>query len=142
MAEAILNRIGKDRFRAFSAGSHPAGRINPFTIALLRELGHATDGFRSKSWDEFAKPGAPIMDIVITVCDSAAGEVCPAWPGRPATAHWGFADPAAFDGPDAEKRAVFAEIHGMIERRLKALVALDLDGLDPAGIKRALAALG
>jgi protein-tyrosine-phosphatase len=142
MAEAILNRLGRGRFRAFSAGSHPAGRVNPFTIALLKELGYATEGFRSKSWDEFARSGAPTMDIIVTVCDNAAGEVCPVWPGRPATAHWGFPDPAAFDGPDPEKRAVFAEVYGMIERRLKALAALDLDGLDPAGLKRALAALG
>jgi arsenate reductase len=141
MAEAILSRLGRGRFRAFSAGSHPAGRVNPFTLALLAEQGHPTDGLRSKSWDEFANPGAPTMDIVITVCDQAAGEICPVWPGRPATAHWGFPDPAAFQGTEAEKRAFFARVYDMIEKRLQAFVALDLDRLDPARLKQALGAL-
>jgi arsenate reductase len=141
MAEAILNQRGRGRFRAFSAGSHPAGQVNPFTLDVLRKHGHATEGLRSKSWDEFAMPGAPTMDIVITVCDSAAGEVCPVWPGRPATAHWGFPDPAAFQGSDNDKRAFFAEVYGRIEKRLEAFAALNLDRLDPARLKHALGAL-
>lgn len=141
MAEAVLNRIGRGRFRAFSAGSHPAGQVNPLTLDVLKKHGHPTDGFRSKSWDEFAKPGAPTMDIVITVCDSAAGEICPIWPGRPATAHWGFPDPAAFQGTEAEKRAFFGRVYDMIEKRLQAFVALDLDRLDPARLRKALGAL-
>jgi len=141
MAEAILNRLGRGRFRAFSAGSHPAGRVNPFTLDVLKTHGHPTDGFRSKSWDEFARPDAPPMDIVVTVCDSAAGEVCPVWPGRPATAHWGFPDPAAFQGGDADKRAFFETVYGMIEKRLRAFATLNLDRLDPTRLKQALRAL-
>ena len=95
LAESIMNRLGKDGFRGFSAGSHPTGRVNPFALALLKQLDFPTDGLRSKHWDEFAAPGSPHLDFVITVCDKAAGEVCPAWPGRPITAHWGIPDPAA-----------------------------------------------
>lgn len=141
MAEAILNQLGRGRFRAFSAGSHPAGKINPFTLDVLKKHGHGTEGFRSKSWDEFATPGAPTMDIVITVCDSAAGEICPVWPGRPATAHWGFPDPAAFQGSDDDKRAFFETVYGMIEARLARFAALDLNHLDPARLGKALGAL-
>ncbi len=141
MAEAILNRLGRGRFHVFSAGSHPAGQVNPFTLDVLKTHDHPTDGFRSKSWDEFARPGALPMDIVITVCDSAAGEVCPVWPGRPATAHWGFPDPAAFEGGDADKRVFFETVYGMIEKRLQAFAALDLDRLDPARLKQALGVL-
>ena len=107
MAEAMLNKLGEGRFRAFSAGSHPKGKINPFALRLLKELGFPTEGLRSKSWDEFAAPGAPELDFVFTVCDNAAGEACPAWPGQPMTAHWGIEDPAAVEGLDIEKEKAF-----------------------------------
>jgi arsenate reductase (thioredoxin) len=130
IAEAILNNLGRGRFNAFSAGSHPAGKVNPFTIDLLKANNHATENFRSKGWDEFAAPDAPRMDIVITVCDNAAGEVCPVWPGQPATAHWGFADPAAFKGSDEDKRARFLETYRQIATRIRLLLALPMDKLD------------
>jgi arsenate reductase len=119
IAEAILNKVGAGKFVAFSAGSQPKGAVNPRTIALLQDLGHVTAGLRSKSWDEFARPGAPPLDFVFTVCDNAAGETCPIWPGHPATAHWGFEDPAAFSGPDAKKRRVFQKAFQEIEARIR-----------------------
>lgn len=122
LAEAYLNARGAGRFRAFSAGSHPAGKVNPLALELLAAKGIPADGARSKSWDEFAAPGAPKLDYVITVCDNAAGEACPLWPGKPLTAHWGVADPAAVQGSDAEKRAAFlaafAELSARIDRML------------------------
>ncbi len=117
MAEAILNFDGQGRFRAFSAGSHPTGKVNPFAIETLRHAGIPTAGLRSKSWDEFAEPQSPHMDIIITVCSNAAGEVCPVWPGRPATWHWGFDDPASVTGSDERIRAVFLEIFQQIRAR-------------------------
>lgn len=138
MAECILNRIGGGRFRAFSAGSQPSGRINPFVRDLLAQLGHDVSGLRSKTWDEFAEPGAPQMDFIFTVCDNAAGEVCPVWPGQPVTAHWGFADPSSATGNDAEKAAFTADIYRQIERRLRLFTSLPIASLDKLTLKRRL----
>ena len=142
MAEVLLNHWGGTRFLAFSAGSHPTGRINPITLELLDGLKLPTRGLRSKSWDEFAVPGAPVMDFVFTVCDQAAGEVCPIWPGQPITAHWGFPDPAAFVGPEAEKRAYFAEVLRQIESRIKIFTTLPLEKLDRLAIQRKVREIG
>ena len=129
MAEALLNTIGRTRFQAFSAGSMPSGRVNPFAIEITKTLGYLTESIRSKSWDEFSKPGAPPMDI-ITVCDNAAGEACPFWPGHPATAHWGFPDPASVDGSDDEKRRAFNQVFQAIRRRIDLLVSLPSEKLE------------
>jgi len=118
LAEAYLNYAGKGRFRAHSAGSHPGGKVNPFALDLLREKGIATAGLRSKSWDEFAAPGAPPMDYVFTVCDNAAGETCPLWPGHPVKEHWGVPDPAAVQGSDEEKRAAFLAAFDQLSTRI------------------------
>lgn len=142
MAEAILNRKGGSRFRAFSAGSHPKGEIHPYTAQLLENRGFDTSQFRSKNWDEFAKPQSPVMEFVITVCDSAAGETCPAWPGQPMTAHWGFPDPAAFEGAEPETRAFFAQVFGQIERRIDIFLNLPLEALDRLAIQREIRAIG
>jgi arsenate reductase len=142
MAEVLLNHWGKGRFHAFSAGSHPTGRVHPFTLDLLNNLKLPTVGLRSKSWDEFALPNAPKLDFVFTVCDQAAGEVCPIWPGQPITAHWGFPDPAAFVGPDVEKRALFADVFRQIENRIKIFAALPLEKLDRLTIQRQVRELG
>ncbi len=142
MAECILNRIGDGRFTAFSAGSHPAGAVNPYALDLLQRLDYPTDDLRSKDWAEFAAPGAPEMDFVFTVCDNAAGEVCPIWPGQPTTAHWGFPDPAAYAGTEAETRALFAEIYGQIERRLEAFASLPMDAVDRLTLEKRVRALG
>jgi arsenate reductase (thioredoxin) len=124
LAECLLNHLGSGRFRAFSAGSQPSGKVNPFALQALAEAGVDTAGVRSKAWDEFAVPGAPQMDLIITVCDGAAGEACPVWPGHPATAHWGYADPSATSGDDAAKLAAFRDTLALIRRRLDKLVAL------------------
>jgi arsenate reductase len=142
MAEVVLNREGRGRFRAFSAGSHPTGRVHPYTLDLLRGLNFRTEGLRSKSWDEFAAPGAPQLDFVFTVCDSAAGEVCPIWPGQPMTAHWGFPDPVAFVGSEAEKRAIFADVFRMISRRISIFVSLPIASLDRLTLQKRLDAMG
>ena len=142
MAEVALNRAGGGRFRAFSAGSHPTGRIHPYTLDLLRGLNFETEGLRSKSWDEFARPGAPALDFVFTVCDNAAGESCPVWPGQPMTAHWGFPDPVAFVGSEAEKRAFFADVFRMIGRRIAIFVSLPIASLDRLSLQRRLDDLG
>jgi len=142
MAETLLNHWGKGRFQAFSAGSHPTGKVHPFTIDLLKKLKLPIGELRSKSWDEFAEPGAPVMDFVFTVCDQAAGEVCPVWPGQPITAHWGFPDPAAFVGPDVEKRALFADVFRQIENRIKIFSALPLEKLSRLAIQREVEKLG
>ena len=118
LAEAYLNHAGQGRFRAYSAGSHPNGKVNPFALELLREKGIPTQGLRSKSWDEFAVPGAPTLDFVFTVCDNAAGEVCPIWPGRPSKAHWGVPDPAAVRGGEREKREAFLDAFTTLSRRV------------------------
>ena len=142
LAEAILNEAGKGRFRAFSAGSHPAGRVNPYAIELLGRHGLRVDDLRSKNWDEFAEPGAPQIDFVFTVCDNAAGEVCPVWPGRPVTAHWGVEDPAAVEGSDDEKRRAFAKTYAQLSRRISLFASLPLAALDALAIKRELDAIG
>ena len=130
MAECVLNRIGWGRFHAFSAGSHPSGKVHPFTLDLLRRLNYRTDGLRSKSWDEFAGPSAPAMDFVFTVCDNAAGESCPLWPGQPITAHWGIPDPAAATGSEAEIALAFKDAYRMLKRRVDLLLALPISKLD------------
>ena len=122
LAEAYLNHAGKGRFRAYSAGSHPGGKVNPFALELLRSRGIPTEGLRSKSWDEFATPGAPRLDYVFTVCDNAAGEVCPLWPGRPTKGHWGVPDPAAVQGNDEEKRKAFLDAFGRLSGRIDAFM--------------------
>ena len=122
LAEAYLNAKGKGRFRAFSAGSHPAGKVNPFAIATLRNHGIATEGLRSKNWDEFAAPGAPQLDYIFTVCDNAAAEACPLWPGHPVTEHWGVPDPAAVQGSDDAKRRAFEETYEKLSSRIDALL--------------------
>lgn len=142
MAEAILNQIGGGRFKAYSAGSHPTGKVNPFTIELLRTNRHAVDDLRSKAWDEFGKPSAPEMDFVITVCDQAAGEVCPVWPGHPITAHWGFEDPAAFQGTDDQKRAKFKDVYHQIVTRARLLVNLPLSSLNRLASEQKVRAIG
>ena len=142
LAESILAQAGAGRFAAHSAGSYPTGRVNPHALALLEQLGHATGNLRSKSWDEFARPGAPIMDFVFTVCDRAAGEVCPIWPGRPVSAHWPFPDPAAFQGPEADTRAHFREVYRQIDLRVGAFVGLPLAALDRLSLKSRLDRIG
>ncbi len=124
LAECLLNHLGGNRFRAFSAGSTPSGRVNPFALQALAEQGVDTAGVRSKTWDEFAVPGAPQMDLVITVCDAAAGETCPVWPGHPATAHWGYADPSLVTGSDAARLTAFRDTLALIRRRLEILIAM------------------
>jgi arsenate reductase len=130
LAECILNKMGAGKFRAFSAGSQPKGAVHPQTLALLNSLGYDTHALRSKSWNEFAKPGAEPIDFVFTVCDNAAGEACPIWPGKPTTAHWGIADPAAAQGSEAEVALAFTEAYRMLSRRIELFVALPLDKLD------------
>ena len=142
LAEAQLNALGKGRFRAWSAGSHPAGKINPYSLEFLKTIGLPTDGLRSKSWDEFAAPGAPVMDYVLTVCDDAAGEQCPYWPGQPVSAHWGVPDPAAVEGSDEEKRQAFKAAAATLRRRIELLVALPTSSLDHLSLKSNLDDIG
>jgi len=138
LAEALTNGLAatRGRFRGYSAGSQPKGTPNPFALALLRELRLPTDGLRSKSWDEFARPGAPVMDIVITVCDQAAGEACPFWPGQPMTAHWGMPDPAAAQGTDAQIREAFSAAARTLRRRIELLASLPVETLDRLALER------
>lgn len=138
----MLNHLGKGRFRAFSAGSHPAGWVNPIAIELLEGANLPTGSLRSKSWDEFAKPGAPPMDFILTVCDNAAGEVCPVWPGKPMTAHWGVADPAAVQGTDDQKRSAFREAARILRRRIELFASLPIEKLDELSIQAKLRELG
>ena len=142
LAEAILNRLSSGRFRAFSAGSMPKGEVHPFVIDLLEELNVPTGGLRSKSWDEFAGDDAPKLDFVFTVCDNAAGEVCPVWPGRPMTAHWGVLDPAAAEGTEAERRRAFADAHRMLNDRIEKFLKLLPDLLDAPTLQRRLGEIG
>jgi protein-tyrosine-phosphatase len=142
LAEAYVNSAAKGRFRAYSAGSRPGGRVNPFALELLEKNGIDTAGLRSKSWDEFAKPDAPKMDFVFTVCDSAAAEPCPFWPGQPMTAHWGVADPAAVEGTEEDKRAAFREAFVILSRRINLLLKLPMDKLDRLVLKRELDRIG
>lgn len=142
MAECVLNRVGQGRFRAYSAGSHPSGKLNPFVLDLLKRLGHRTDDLYSKDWAEFAVEGAPPLDFVFTVCDQAAGEVCPIWPGQPMTAHWGFPDPSSFQGTDAEKAAFTADVYRMIERRVGVFASLPIKTLGRLALKERLDEIG
>jgi arsenate reductase len=142
LAEAILNRLGAGRFRAFSAGSHPTGAVNPFALRLLASRGYPTDGLRSKSWDTFAQPDAPKIDFVFTVCGDAADEVCPVWPGAPVKAHWGVADPARVEGPDAARAEAFAETYRKLHARIAAFADLPLADLDREGLRRRLDQIG
>jgi protein-tyrosine-phosphatase len=142
IGEAVLNRLGHGRFRAFSAGSQPKGSINPHTIELLNQLGYDTSDFRSKSWSEFAIPGAPKFDFVFTVCDSAAAEACPIWPGQPMTAHWGMPDPAEATGTPAEIAVAFRDAYRMLERRIGIFVALPLGSLDRLSLGNRLKDIG
>ena len=137
-SEAYLNAVGGKRFQAFSAGSHPKGAVHPITLDTLRLTHLPIEGLRSKSWDEFAAAGAPRMDLVITVCDSAAGEICPVWPGQPITAHWSFPDPAAFEGREIERRAFFLDVFRQIRTRVDLLRNLPLAKLDRLAVKREL----
>jgi arsenate reductase len=134
--------MGVGRFKAYSAGSHPTGRVNPFAIEQVRELGYPVENLRSKSWDEFAAPGAPELDFVVTVCDKAAGEICPLWPGQPVTAHWGFPDPAAIEGTDDEKRAFFAQTLRQMRNRVQLFLSLPLETLDRLAIEKKMRDIG
>ncbi|HWA04317.1 MAG TPA: arsenate reductase ArsC [Rhizomicrobium sp.] len=142
IAEAALNSEGRGRFKAYSAGSFPVGAVNPHALALLRQSGLATDGLRSKSWSEFSGPGAPELDFVFTVCDNAAGEVCPVWPGQPITAHWGVPDPAAVTGSDAEKAKAFRETLRVLSNRIRVFAALPFEKLDRLKLKNRLDEIG
>ena len=142
LAEAYLNSAGRGRFRAFSAGSHPTGRVNPFALELLAKNRIDAASPRSKGWDEFARPGAPALDFVFTVCDNAAGEVCPVWPGQPMTAHWGIADPAAVFGADDERRKAFLRAFTELTARINLFISLPIDKLDRLTLQSRLAAIG
>ncbi len=142
LAEAILNERGKGRFRAFSAGSHPKGEPHELALVTLARMGLPTDGLRSKSWDEFAHPAAPALDFVFTVCDNAAGEVCPVWPGQPMTAHWGQQDPAAVEGTGLEKLRAFNEAVRILERRIAVFTALPIAGLDRLALRKKVVEIG
>jgi arsenate reductase len=142
LAECILNREGRGRFQAFSAGSHPKGQVHPNALALLKKMNHPTTSLRSKSWDEFAGPGAPNLDFVFTVCDNAANEVCPIWPGQPMTAHWGVPDPAAAEGGDAERHLAFADAYRMLSNRISVFASLPLGSLDRLTLQRQLREIG
>jgi protein-tyrosine-phosphatase len=142
LAEVLLNHRGKGRFRAYSAGSFPKGAVHPLALDLLRTLALPVAGLRSKSWDEFAAPGAPEMDFIFTVCDQAAGETCPIWPGKPMTAHWGLPDPAAATGSESARRQAFREALRVLENRIKLFTSLPLDALDRLAVKNKLAEIG
>lgn len=141
IAEALLNREGRGRFRAYSAGSFPKGQINPHAIPILEGLGFRAGDFRSKSWDEFAAPGAPELDLIITVCDDAAGEICPVWPGQPVTAHWGIPDPAAATGSEAEIGVAFGEATRQLRNRINLLLALPMESIDRLALQTKLKAI-
>jgi arsenate reductase len=142
LAESILNRLGHGHFRAYSAGSIPTGKVNPYALRLLDRLGYPTVGLRSKSWDEFAADGAPEFDFIITVCDNAAGEVCPIWPGKPMRTHWGIPDPASAEGNDAQVALAFADAYRVLKNRIDLFTSLPIDKLDALSLKRRLDAIG
>jgi protein-tyrosine-phosphatase len=142
IAESILNRRGKGKFRAFSAGSHPSGRVHPYALDLLKVLNYDVSALRSKSWDEFAAAGAPKLDFVFTVCDDAANEVCPVWPGQPMTAHWGLPDPSMADGTEAEKRYAFANTHRMLSQRIEIFISLPIASLERIALKAKVDEIG
>jgi len=142
LAESILNRLGRGRFRAYSAGSFPRGSVHPLALDLLRRQNYPVDALRSKSWDEFAAPDAPKLDFVITVCDNAAGEVCPIWPGQPTTAHWGLTDPAAVEGSETVKHLAFADTMRMLHNRIGLFVNLPIESLDKLTLQNRVRAIG
>lgn len=142
LAEAMLMKEGQGRFRAFSAGSQPKPDINPMAVQVLQETDYATDGLRSKSWDEFAEQGAPVMDFVFTVCDNAAGEACPFWPGQPVTAHWGIEDPAAVEGSEIERKRAFVTAQRYLKNRITAFVSLPLASLDQVALSAKVREIG
>ena len=142
LAEGLLNHLGAGRFIAHSAGSHPSGVVNPFALSTLKAMRIAIDGYRSKNWDEFALPGAPMLDFVLTVCDNAAGEMCPFWPGQPMTAHWGVPDPAAVHGSDEEKARAFMATALTLKRRIELMLALPTQRLDAMAIQHELKQIG
>jgi arsenate reductase (thioredoxin) len=142
IAEALLNALGGGRFKASSAGSHPTGRVNPFALEVLERNGYSTEGLRSKSWDEFAAPGAPAIDFVVTVCGNAAGEVCPVFPGKPVSAHWGLPDPAAVEGTDDDKRRAFRETLDVMRRRVQRFTSLPFESTDRQALKGPMAEIG
>lgn len=142
LAEGILRKDGAEHFRAYSAGSQPKGVVNPFALKTLAAHGYPSEGYRSKSWDEYAGPSAPQMDFVFTVCDSAAGEACPIWPGKPVTAHWGIEDPAAVEGSDLAKEAAFEKAFQFMRNRISAFIALPLEKLDEMSLQKKLAEIG
>jgi protein-tyrosine-phosphatase len=142
LAEALIDHSGDGRFKGYSAGSFPKGTVHPLALDLLEKAHLDTGGLRSKSWDEFAKPGAPVMDFVLTICDQAAGEACPVWPGNPVTAHWGVPNPAAVEGPEAEKIRAFRYAYQALETRIKLFTSLKLEALDRTAIKRQVDEIG
>jgi protein-tyrosine-phosphatase len=142
MAEVILNHLGRGHFKAYSAGSHPTGKVHPFAVETLRRMRLPVDGLRSKSWDEFAASGAPPLDFVFTVCDKAAGEACPFWPGQPMTAHWGVEDPAAFEGSEDKTRELFRKVALILGRRIELFLSLPLESLDAMSLQRRLREIG
>jgi len=142
IAECVLNRLGRGKFRAHSAGSAPRGEVHPYALDLMRELSYDTSDLRSKSWDEFATPDAPAIDFVFTVCDNAANEVCPVWPGQPMTAHWGVPDPSAATGTEAERRFAFADTHRMLFQRITIFTNLPIDSLDKLSLQKRLDDIG
>jgi len=142
IAECVTARLGGNRFRGFSAGSQPSGRVHPYALDLLRQLNDDTSKLRSKSWEEFAAPGAPELDFVFTVCDSAANEVCPVWPGQPMSAHWGLPDPSAAEGTESERRLAFADTHRMLYQRIGIFTNLPLSSLDKLSLQRRLDDIG
>lgn len=142
IAEAILNRLGIGKFKAYSAGSHPRGEVNPMTINLLKRLNYETADFRSKDWVEFSSPDAPHLDFVFTVCDKAAAEMCPVWPGQPMTAHWGVPDPAEVEGDDITRLAAFREAYRQLYNRISIFTCLPLDSLDSLALKKELESIG
>jgi len=142
LGEVLFNALGKGRFNAYSAGSKPVGRVNPFALELLQQQGHRIAGLRSKSWDEFAAAAAPEIDFIFTVCDNAAGETCPIWPGRPATAHWGIPDPAHVEGGDEAKRAAFHKAYEQLARRIQLFMSLPIEKLDKLALQQKLAEIG
>lgn len=142
IAEAIMNRVGQGRFKAYSAGSQPKGEVHPYTLDLLRQMNFDTAFARSKDWSEFAEPGAPELDFVFTVCDNAANEACPVWPGQPMTAHWGVPDPAAAEGTEAEKHLAFAEAYRMLDSRISIFTSLPLSSIDRLSLQKRLDDIG
>lgn len=142
IAEAIMNRLGLGKFKGFSAGSQPSGKVHPYALELLKQLNYDTSTLRSKSWEEFTAPGAPELDFVFTVCDNAANEVCPVWPGQPISAHWGLADPSAAKGNDSERHFAFADTHRMLHQRISIFTNLPLGSLDKLSLQRRLDDIG